>query len=203
MVFPAVPLWFCSETKQLFFFFFFQINLKQLLHPLFRNIQVAHGISGSVGACGRLGVYKLDPITLPNPHRTKPSGPSVKPPWYATGCCCLVDRFSSLTSIRGGTEGGARGEVICLIHTFEWRGGRTLTGMQRENTEGVLAVGCWEWRNVGCLNEDLLESTNCPSQSLLYPLLFCTLSLPCVSFLSSCWKICSFLFDLASLSSVD
>lgn len=56
-------------------------------------------------------MYKLDPVTPPNPHRTKPPGPSVKPPWYATGCRRLVDRFSSLTSIRGGDRGGGGTEV--------------------------------------------------------------------------------------------
>lgn len=58
----------------------------------------------------------------------------------------MVDRFSSLTSIRRGDGGGGggRGEVVRLIHTFEWRGGRTLSGMQRENVEGMLVGGVLE-----------------------------------------------------------
>lgn len=44
----------------------------------------------------------------------------------------------------GGDGGG--GEVIHLIHTFEWRGGRTLAGMQQEKggggggSDGVLGM---------------------------------------------------------------
>lgn len=92
-------------------------------------------------------MYKLDPVTPPNPHRTKPPGPSVKPPWYATGCRRLVDRFSSLTSIgrgqrgRGDRGGGERGERSYVLST-PFNG--VVAGRSQECSEKTQR-GCWWW----------------------------------------------------------
>lgn len=83
----------------------------------------SHDISSKVKALVEEEVsVSLTPL-LPQIPAEQSSGLSVKLLRYAAGCCCLVDRFSSLTSIRGGERGRGRGERSYVLSTpwMAWR----------------------------------------------------------------------------------